>query len=152
MFNVLKFNTTKRTNKHEKHELKLILFNNLYENKIHLYILLCLLKNKLNDFNKDELNQISKEYKKLLNKYVKKNYKLNFLNLNIENNKKINEKHFNILSELLNLNITIFGKKDLLLFKSSKEYKKSIYFLLKKNKLFLIAEKKNNSLSYQFKK
>ena len=151
MFNVLKFDTQKNKDEYKKHELKLISFNNSYENKIYLYILLCLLKNKLNNFDKDELNKISKEYKKLINKYVKKIYKLNSLNLNIENNKKINEKHFNILSELLNLNITIFGKKNLLLFKSSTEYKKSIYFLLKRNKLFLIAEKKKNSLSYQFK-
>ena len=147
MFNVLKFDNNKKKN---KHDLRLITLNNSFDNKIYLYILLSIFKNKLNNFNGDELNEISNEYKKLLNKHVKKNYDLKYLNLNIKKN-KINKENFNILSELLNLNITIFGKKELLLFKSSTEYKKSIYFLLKNKKLYLIAEKKNNSLTYQFK-
>lgn len=148
MFNVLKFDNNNKIN---KHELRLITLNNSFDNKIYLYILLSIFKNKLNNFNADELNEISNEYKKLLNKHVKKNYSLKYFNLNIKKNKKINKENFNILSELLNLNITIFGKKELLLFKSSTEYKKSIYFLLKNNKLYLIAEKRNKSLSYQFK-
>ena len=148
MFNVLKFDNNKKKN---KHELRLITLNNSFDNKIYLYILFFIFKNKLNNFNADELNEISNEYKKLLNKHVKKNYSLKYFNLNIKKNKKINKENFNILSELLNLNITIFGKKELLLFKSSTEYKKSIYFLLKNNKLYLIAEKRNKSLSYQFK-
>ena len=150
MFNVLKFSNNKTSHKY-KNELRLVLFNKSLESRIYPYVLLSLFSNKLDKFDNNELNKISNNYKKLLNKYVSRNFNLKFLNLNIEKTKNVNNKHFDILSNLLNLNITIFSNKNGIIYNSSKNYKKSLYFLLKNKKLYLIAKKNKSSLSYQFK-
>ena len=138
MFNILRNN-----NLLQNDELRLVSLNNNYTNKMHLYILLSLFKNKLNNFNQNELNEISKNYKQELNKYVKKKYKINYLNLN-------SDKHLNILSNLLNINLKFFYKNfKNIKFQSQTSYKNTLYFLIKNKNTYLIAKKNKNSFTYK---
>jgi hypothetical protein len=140
MFNVLKNTTLLQDDK-----LRLISLNRNFNNKIYLYILLSLYKNKLSNYSQDELNQLSKFYKEELKKYVKKKFNINYLNLNLN-------KHLNILSELLNTNLTIYNKDfNNIKFQSQTNYKKSLYFLLKNKNLYLVSNKNKDNLSYRLK-
>tara|TARA_Y100001970_G_scaffold170513_2_gene208417 strand:+ start:141 stop:2771 length:2631 start_codon:yes stop_codon:yes gene_type:complete len=138
MFNVLRNN-----NLLQNDELRFISLNNNYTNKMYLYILLSLFKHKLSNFNQNELNEISKNYKQELNKHVKKKYKINYLNLN-------SDKHLNILSNLLNINLKFFYKNfKNIKFQSQTSYKSTLYFLIKNKNSYLIAKKNKNSFTYK---
>jgi len=112
---------------------------------MHLYILLSLYKNKLFNYNQDELNNLTLNYKNEINKHVKKKYNINHLNIN-------SNKHLNILSNLLNMNLTIYNNNfNNIKFHSQNNYKKSLYFLIKNKHLYLVSNKNKDNLSYRLK-
>ena len=137
MFNVLRNNNLLQNN-----ELRLISINNNFNNKLYLYILLSLYKNNLYNYNQNELNNLTQTYKTELNKNVKNKFNIKYLNLN-------SSKHLNILSDLLKINLKIYDKDfNTIKFENKNNYKKTLYFLLRNNDLYLVSNKINNNLSY----
>ena len=140
MFNVLRNNNLLQNN-----ELRLISINNNFNNKLYLYILLSLYKNNLYNYNQNELNNLTQTYKTELNKYVKNKFNIKYLNLN-------SSKHLNILSDLLKINLKIYDRDfNTIKFENKNNYKKTLYFLLRNNDLYLVSNKINNNLSYKLK-
>jgi len=124
---------------------RLLQFNHKLNNPFHIYLLLSVIPDEINNKSVKELDILGEIFKKNLNKFVKKKFNKNYINSNSQNS-------LDIFTDLFHYNISIFNKNfdNLDLSTENKRYTKRLYFLNRDDDFFLLIKKNKNEFKLKF--